>query len=81
MRRDKIIVNLLFLFVLFLLFYIFSPEISNFFHEMESKLEFKPLQAFFWFLSLLFKFFGIWIFCVIAYMIVGGIMYLIEKRE
>ncbi|RLF46281.1 MAG: hypothetical protein DRN29_05335 [Thermoplasmata archaeon] len=81
MRRDKIIVNLLFLLILFLLFYIFSPEISNFFHEMEGKSEFKPLQALFWFLSLLFKFFGNWVFCVIVYMITGGIIYLIGKRE
>ena len=35
MRRDKIIVMLLFLFVVFMIFFIFSPEISAFFSGLE----------------------------------------------
>ncbi len=81
MRRDKIIVMLLFLFVVFMIFFIFSPEISAFFGGLEQEYEFRPLQALFWFLSLLFKFFGNWVFCTIAYMIVGGIIYLAGRRD
>ena len=70
-KRDKIIVELILLFIVFLLFYTFSSELSGFFHNMESSFNIKPLQALFWFLSILFKLFGNWIFSFIAYLIVG----------
>jgi|Deesub1362A_J573_1020465.scaffolds.fasta_scaffold08764_2 predicted PurR-regulated permease PerM len=81
MRRDKIIANLLFLFVIFLILYIFSPELSAFFQEMENKVDSRPLQSLFWFLTLVAKSFGNWLFSVISYMIVGGIVYLLGRRE
>jgi len=80
-RRDRIAVELIFLFIVFALFYIFSVELSTFFNHMEESFSLKPLQALFWFLALLFKLFGNWIFSTIAYLIAGGIIYLIERRD
>ncbi len=81
MRRDKIIANLLFLLVVFLILYVFSPELTMFFQEMESKFDARPLQSLFWFLALVAESFGNWLFSVISYMIVGGIVYLLGRRE
>lgn len=80
-KRDKILAELVFLLLTFLILNVFSVDLKNLFNSVEKETDFKPAKSFFWFMALLFGSFGNWLFFVFAYLIVGGIIYLIEKRE
>ncbi len=80
-RRDKTVVELLLLFFLFMVLYIFSQEISSFFTGLENQFSPPPVKALFWFLSLLANMFGNLIFLIISYMVVGGIIYIAGGRK
>ncbi|HEC82440.1 MAG TPA: hypothetical protein ENI53_00960 [Thermoplasmatales archaeon] len=80
-RKDRLTAELLFLFVLFLILYAFSTDISNFFASMETKFEFKAIKSLFWFLSLFFKWLENLIFISTLYAIISGIIYLNWRRK
>lgn len=81
MRKDKLVVEVLLAMFLFLVFYIFAEDISSFFHGMEGSTDIKPVQSLFWFLGVVFHLLGHWLVALTAFMIVAGIIYLIERRE
>lgn len=80
-RKDRLIAELLFLFVIFLILYAFSTDISNFFSSMKTKFDFKAIKSFFWFLSLFFKWLQNLIFISTLYAIISGIIYLNWRRK
>jgi len=79
--RDKMMVELLLLFFLIMILYLFSPDISSFFYRLQNNFDFPPIKAFFWFLYIVSKMFGNWIFSLFAYLITGGILYLVSSRK
>ena len=81
MRRDKLVVELLLILLLFFGLYAFSGEISAFFQDLEDTTDIKPIKSSFWFLALVFELFGHWLFLIISYLVVAGIVYLIERRK
>ena len=80
-RKDRLIAELLFLFVIFLIMYAFSTDISNFFSSAEKKFDFKAIKSFFWFLSLFFKWLQNLIFISTLYAVISGIIYLNWRRK
>ena len=81
MRRDKLLVELILLLLLFLGLYIFSGEISGMFSELENHSDLKPIQSLLWFLGLVFELFGNWAFLFITYLVILGIAYVLAGRE
>lgn len=81
MRKDKLVVEVILAMLLFLTLYIFSEDISHFFDGMEDTTDVKPVQSLFWFLAVIFHLLGHWLIALTTYMIVAGIIYLIERRE
>ena len=79
--KDKIIVELLLLFFVVMSLYIFSPDLSSIFQDLQYEYEPPPIQSLFWFLSMVSKMFGNWIFSVFAYMILAAIIYLNGSRK
>ena len=81
MRRDKLLVELILLLLLFLGLYVFSGEISDMFSELVNHSDLKPLQSLLWFLGVVFELFGNWPFLFISYLVILGIAYVIARRE
>ncbi|RLF52208.1 MAG: hypothetical protein DRN11_01470 [Thermoplasmata archaeon] len=80
-KRDRIIADLIFLLIIFLILHAFSSDLKNLFNFAEENVSLKPAKSFFWLMALLFGSFENWIFLIISYLIVGGIIYLIERRD
>lgn len=79
-RYDKVIVELILLFVAFLAFYVFSPDICSLLHSAAST-DIKVAKSLFLFLAYFFSLFRNMAAFFILYMIGGGLIILNGMRE
>ena len=79
-RYDKVIVELILLFVAFLAFYVFSPDISSLFHSAAST-DIKVAKSLFLFLAYFFSLFRNMTAFLLLYLIGGGLIILNGRRE
>ncbi len=79
-RYDKVIIELIILFVAFLALYVFSPDISSLFRSAAST-DIKVAKSLFLFLAFFFSLFESIAAFIILYLIGGGLIILNGRRE
>ena len=79
-KYDKVIIELILLFVAFLAFYVFAPDISSLFRSAAST-DIKVAKSLFLFLAFVFSLFENIVAFLTLYLIGGGLIILNGRRD